>query len=399
MLNHPEFTKFVRIQYLKMSIYLDNSATSWPKPAGVISSITAYISEYGGSPGRSGHHFATKAAHEVLQTRELIASLFNCPAAERVMFSANATHALNFAIKGILIQGDHVIISHMEHNAVFRTVSFLQSEGLISFDIAHCNEQGFLDTKHLKSLIRKNTRMIICIHGSNAAGTIQNIADIGAICNEHDILFLVDAAQSAGFVPIDMVEDHIDLLAFTGHKKLYGPTGIGGLCLKDEIAIRTLIHGGTGSKSDLAEHPMVYPDRLEAGTINAVGVIGLKAGIEYILDKGINNIRKTLTDLTNYFIAECTQIDNVSIYGPTISENRLPLISMNIKNMKPTDLAAILDKEYGIMVRAGLHCSPLAHQTIGTFPNGTLRFSFGCFSTDDEVKYAIESLKKIVSQK
>ena len=191
------------------------------------------------------------------------------------MFSANATHALNFAIKGILNPGDHVIISHMEHNAVYRTLSFLQNEKIISFDIANCNERGFLDIGHLKSLINSKTRMIICIHGSNVSGTIQNIAEIGEICHENNILFLVDAAQSAGFVPIDMVEDKIDLLAFTGHKKLYGPTGIGGLCVKDVIPIRTLIHGGTGSKSELAEHPVFYPDCLEAGTLNAVGLTGL----------------------------------------------------------------------------------------------------------------------------
>ncbi|HPB02550.1 MAG TPA: aminotransferase class V-fold PLP-dependent enzyme [Bacteroidales bacterium] len=381
-----------------MKIYLDNSATSWPKPASIISAMTSYLNDYGGSPGRSGHQFAAKAAQEVFETRELIASLFNCPAAERVMFSANATHALNFAIKGILNPGDHVIISHMEHNAVYRTVSFLKNEGIISFDIANCNERGFLDIGHLKSLIHANTRMIICIHGSNVSGTIQNISEIGRICAERNILFLVDAAQSAGFVPIDMVEDNIDLLAFTGHKKLYGPTGIGGLCIKDEIPVRTHIHGGTGSKSEMADHPLFYPDRLEAGTLNAVGIIGLNAGIQHVLGKGINNIRKSLSELTRYFMNECNQIDGISLYGPSASEDRLPLISMNIKNMEPTDLAAILDKEYGIMVRAGLHCSPLAHQTIGTFPGGTLRFSFGCFSTEEEAKLSIEALKKIVSK-
>jgi len=379
-----------------MKIYLDNSATSWPKPASVISAMSSYLNEYGGSPGRSGHQFASKAACEVSETRELIASLFNCPAAERVMFAANATHALNFAIKGVLNQGDHIIISHMEHNAVYRTVSYLKDEGIISFDIANCNEHGFLDIEHLKSLIRKNTRMIICIHGSNVAGTIQNISEIGSICAEKQILFLVDAAQSAGFVPIDMVEDNIDLLAFTGHKKLYGPTGIGGLCIKDEIPVRTLIHGGTGSKSDLAGHPMFYPDRLEAGTLNAVGIIGLKAGIEHVLDKGINHIRTSLSELTRYFIDECNQIDEISIYGPSAKQERLPLISMNIRNMAPADLASTLDKEYGIMVRPGLHCSPLAHQTIGSFPQGTLRFSFGCFTTEEEIKYALDSLKTII---
>lgn len=379
-----------------MKTYLDNSATSWPKPASVISAMTAYLNEYGGSPGRSGHQFAAKAANEVFETRELIASFFNCPAAERVMFSANATHALNFAIKGILNPGDHVIISHMEHNAVFRTVTFLQDDGIISFDIASCNERGFLDIEQLRSLIRSNTRMIICIHGSNVSGTIQNIAEVGRICHEKNILFLVDAAQSAGFVPIDMVEDNIDLLAFTGHKKLYGPTGIGGLCIRDEISVRTHIHGGTGSNSELAGHPLFYPDRLEAGTLNAVGIIGLKAGMQHVLEKGINNIRKSLSELTRLFISECEKLDEITLYGPLASEERLPLVSLNVDNITPADLAATLDKNFGIMVRPGLHCSPLAHQAIGTFPKGTLRFSLGCFTTEEEVKYSLNALEKII---
>ena len=286
----------------------------------------------------------------------------------------------------------------MEHNAVLRTVTFLKNEGIISFDLANCNERGFLDIGHLKSLIRSNTRMIICIHGSNVAGTIQNIAEIGQFCSEKNILFLVDAAQSAGFVPIDMVEDNIDLLAFTGHKKLYGPTGTGGLCIKDDIPVRTHIHGGTGSKSDLADHPLFYPDRLEAGTLNAVGIIGLKAGIQHVLDKGINNIRRTLSEFTRYFMNECSQIDEITLYGPSAKEDRLPLISMNIRNLAPADIAATLDKDFGIMVRPGLHCSPLAHQTIGTFPAGTLRFSFGCFTTAEEIKYALDSLKTIINK-
>jgi len=193
-----------------------------------------------------------------------------------------------------------------------------------------------------------------------------------------------------------MVEDNIDMLAFTGHKKLYGPTGIGGLCIKDEIDVRTQIHGGTGSKSELAEHPIFYPDRLEAGTLNAVGIIGLKAGIQHVLNKGINNIRKSLSELTRHFIGECSQMDEITLYGPADSEERLPLVSMNIRNWTPTDLAATLNKEYGIMVRPGLHCSPLAHQSLGTFPIGTLRFSFGCFTTAEEITYALDALKKII---
>jgi len=382
-----------------MKVYLDNSATSWPKPPAVVAAMNAYLNDFGGSPGRSGHDFAIKAAREVFETRELIASLFNVPESERVIFSANATHALNFAIKGILNKGDHVVISHTEHNAVLRPLTFLQKEGLISFDIARCDEKGNVDTENLKSLIKPETKLVVCIHGSNVSGAIQPLADIGKICKEKGILFMVDAAQTSGFVPVDMQRDNVNILAFTGHKKLYGPPGIGGLCIRDNIAIRTLIHGGTGSKSDMADHPEFYPDRLEAGTINTVGIIGLKAGINYIQHKGIEIIRKNLKELTSHFINGLIQMDEVTIYGPAPGEDRLPLVSVNIKDMVPSNVASVLDKEFGIMTRPGLHCSPLAHKTIGSFPQGTLRFSLGCFTKNEEIDYAIDSLKKIITAK
>ncbi|PKP22263.1 MAG: cysteine desulfurase [Bacteroidetes bacterium HGW-Bacteroidetes-21] len=379
-----------------MKVYLDNAATSWPKPPGVVEAITKYLNEYGGSPGRSGHDFAIQAAREVFETREILAGLYHVPDSENVIISANATHALNFAIKGLLEKGDHVIISHMEHNSVLRPLTYLHDEGLVRFDIARCDEKGYVDLEHMRSLILPETKMIICIHGSNVAGTIQPIAKIGALCKENGILFLVDAAQTSGFVPIDMQKENIDILAFTGHKKLYGPPGIGGLCMQKNISIKTLIHGGTGSKSDMAHHPEFYPDRLEAGTINTVGVTGLKAGIQYIQHKGIDSIRQNLSELTAHFMRELAKMEEVTIYGPEVHEERLPLISVNVKNKVPSDLAAKLDKEYGIMVRPGIHCSPLAHKSIGSFPQGTLRFSLGCFTTPEEVEYAIQSLKKII---
>lgn len=382
-----------------MKVYLDNSATSWPKPPSVVVAMSEYLNEYGGSPGRSGHSFAVKAAHEVSETREIIAGLFNVPAPERVTFSANATHALNFALKGILNKGDHVIISHVEHNAVLRPLTFLKNEGIITLDIADCDAKGYVSLDHLKKLIRRETKMVVCIHGSNVSGTIQPIAKIGQICKDKGLLFLVDAAQTSGFVPIDMQKDNVNILAFTGHKKLYGPPGIGGLCVRDNIPIRTHIHGGTGSKSEMAEHPDFYPDRLEAGTINTVGITGLKAGIKHVQDMGMGNIRSHLSELSKHFMNELRKIEEVFIYGPEEGEERLPLISINIKNKAPGDIASILDKEFGIMVRPGLHCSPLAHQSVGSFPQGTVRFSFGCFTKEEEIDYALTSLKKIISKK
>lgn len=382
-----------------MKVYLDNSATSWPKPPTVVAAMSEYLNEYGGSPGRSGHSFAVKAANEVSETRKIIAGLFNVPAPERVIFSANATHALNFALKGTLNKGDHVIISHTEHNAVLRPLTFLKKEGIISFDIADCDPKGYVSLDHLKTLIRRETKMVVCIHGSNVAGTIQPVAKIGQICKDKGLLFVVDAAQTSGFVPIDMQKDNVNILAFTGHKKLYGPPGVGGLCIRDNITVRTHIHGGTGSNSEMADHPEFYPDRLEAGTINTVGITGLKAGIKHVLDTGMGNIREHLSGLTKHFMNELRNINEVFIYGPEEGEDRLPLVSLNIKNKKPGDIASLLDKEFGIMVRPGLHCSPLAHQSIGSFPQGTVRFSFGCFTKEEEIESALASLKKIISNK
>ncbi|NTW31439.1 MAG: aminotransferase class V-fold PLP-dependent enzyme [Bacteroidetes bacterium] len=376
-----------------MNIYLDNSATSWPKPPGVVKAISEYLNEYGASPGRSGYNFALRAAREVFETRELLASFFNVPSSEKVIFSSNATHAINIALKGILNKGDHVIISNIEHNSVYRPLRYLENEGIIeltTFDFEKFNIEQF------KINIKSNTKMVVTAHGSNVTGNILPIRQIGEICKTKGIIYLVDAAQTAGLIPIDMLKDNIDILAFTGHKKLYGPPGIGGLCINGNIAIKPLIQGGTGSKSEMDTQPDFYPDRLEAGTLNTVGIVGLKAGVQFILEKGIDHHRNKLFQLTEYFIKQLTEIDGVKIYNFDICNDRLPIVSMNIKNFIPSDLACILDKEYGIMVRAGLHCSPLAHKTAGTFPQGTVRFSLGSFNTEEEIKYTVDALKKIV---
>jgi len=381
-----------------MRVYLDNSATSWPKPPGVLQAINNYLNEYGASPGRSGHKFALRAAREVFETRELIAGLFNARSSERVIFSANATHALNIALKGLLKKGGHVIISHMEHNSVIRPLRYLESQGLIEISIVNCDPKGYINIENFKNCFKPNTKLVVTIHGSNVTGTVQPIRQIGEICKTRNVLYLIDAAQTAGFIPIDMQKDNIDILAFTGHKKLYGPPGIGGLCIKNDIAIDTLIHGGTGSKTEMEMHPEFYPDRLEAGTGNTVGVVGLKAGIQYVLEKGIDNLHIKQLQLLKYFISQLQEMDDVIFYGPGKDEERLSLISININNILPSDIAYKLDNEYEIMVRAGLHCSPLAHKTIRTFPQGTVRFSIGCFNTEEEIKYTVEALKKTIIQ-
>ena len=379
-----------------MRVYLDNSATSWPKPPTVVKAISDYLNEYGGSPGRSGHSFSLRAAREVFETRELIAELFNARSSERVIFTANATHALNIALKGILKKGDHVIITSMEHNSMIRPLRYLENQGLIELSIVNCDSKGSINIENLINCFKPNTKLVATIHGSNVTGTLQPIRQIGNICKNNNVLYLIDAAQSAGFANIDMQQDNIDILAFTSHKKLYGPPGIGGLCINNDIAIETLIHGGTGSKSEMEIHPEFYPDRLEAGTGNTVGVVGLKAGIQFILDKGIDKLRIKQTELTNYFIKQLQEINEVILYGINSDEDRLPIVSMNIKNIIPSDLAYKLDNEFEIMVRAGLHCSPLAHKTIGTFPQGTVRFSIGSFNTEEEINYTIEAIKRII---
>jgi len=378
-----------------VSIYLDNSATSWPKPPAVIAAISESLTNYGGSPGRSGHHFAVKAAKEVFETRELIASFFNSPSSDRVIFTSNATHAINIVLKGILKKGDHVLISSMEHNSVIRPLRFLEKEKSIEITIVDCNKKGQLNIEQLENNIKPNTKMVVTIHGSNVTGAILPIREIGAICKSKNILYMVDAAQTAGIIPIDIQKDNIDILAFTGHKELYGPTGIGGLCIKNDLQIESFIQGGTGSKSEMEIHPSFYPDLLEAGTQNMLGIIGLKAGINYILEQGMENLRNKQFQLTNYFISQLKEIEKIILYGCDSKEERLPVISLNIKNIVPSDLAFTLDKEFGIMVRAGLHCSPLAHKSIGTFPQGTVRLSIGGFTTEEDIQLTIHALKKI----
>jgi len=378
-----------------VNIYLDNSATSWPKPPNVIEAITSYMTDFGASPGRSGHHFSVKAAKEVFETRELLASLFNAPSSDRVIFTANATQAINTALFGLLKKGDHAIISHMEHNSVIRPLRHLEQNGIIELSIIDCDREGYINPETLKNSFKSNTKLVVTIHGSNVTGTIQPIKQIGEICKSKNILYMVDASQSAGILPIDLQNDNIDILAFTGHKELYGPTGIGGLCIKNDIQIESLLHGGTGSKSEIETHPLFYPDSLEAGTLNTAGIIGLKAGVQYILDQGMDNILKKQIQLTDYFLSKLKEIDNIILYGPDLGEVRIPIISLNIKNSMPSDVAFILDKEYGIMTRAGLHCSPLAHKTIGTFPHGAVRFSLSCFTTEEEINYTIDKIKKI----
>jgi cysteine desulfurase family protein len=378
-----------------MKVYLDNSATSWPKPQVVPDAISNFLTSCSASPGRSGHKFALHAAKEVFETRELIAQFFNVKSSERVVFTPNATFALNVALKGTLKKGDHIIVTAYEHNATIRPLRYLESQGIIDITIVGCNAQGNFDLEKLESCIRPNTTMVSSIHASNVTGHLLPIASIGKICRQHNLTFLVDASQSAGIIPINMQDDNIDMLVFTGHKKMYGPTGIGGICIADSIQLEPLVQGGTGSKSDMEYHPDFYPDMLEAGTPNTIGIVGLKAGLEYVISKGLDSIYAHQHLLTNLFIDGLKDIEPITIHSGLKSEKRVGVVSLTVKGIIPSSLAYALDNEYGIMVRSGLHCAPLAHKTLGTFPQGSVRFSFGCFNTQEEVNYTLDALKAL----
>ncbi len=379
-------------------IYLDNTATSWPKPPEVINTISDYLNNYGASPGRSGHKLALKAARMVFETRDLISEFFNLCNSERVIFTPNATYATNIAFKGILKKGDHVIISHLEHNSTHRPLRQLERLGIIELSIFDCDKELRPSPEKLEKYFKDNTKLVSVIHGSNVLGTVSPISEIAALCKKHDVLLHVDAAQTAGFLPIDIKAQNIDILTFTGHKKMFGPSGIGGLCISENINVDALIHGGSGSNSEYDYHPLVYPDKLEAGTPNSVGIVGLKAGLEFILKTGQENIIRHTQELCQYFTEKLADINELKIHAANMNEMQIGVISISSDKYRPDEFAAILDSEYGIMTRAGLHCSPLAHKAAGTFPYGTLRFSPGYFNTQEEIDIVINALKQIITK-
>lgn len=376
-------------------IYFDNAATSFPKPDIVYDKIMKVMKEYGANPGRSGHKLSLKVSREIFETRDLISQLFNIEDPMNIVFTFNCTESLNMGIKGVLEPGDHVITTSMEHNSVLRPIKHLEKDGIES-TIVEANKKGLIDPLDIQKAIRPNTKLIVITHISNLTGSIQPIEEIGIIARENNIYYLVDAAQSAGVYNIDVEKMNIDLLAFPGHKELLGPQGTGGLYIREGINIEENFQGGTGSVSDSLEQPEVKPDRYESGTTNAPGIIGLGEGIRYIIDKGIDNIRQYKKELTKYFIEEVIEIDGIKVYGPLDLNKQAAVVSINITDISSSEIAYILDEEYNIAVRSGMHCAPLAHKTIGSFQQGTVRFSFGIFNTYEEIDYAIKSIKEIV---
>lgn len=375
-------------------IYFDNAATSFPKPEKVYDSIMKVMKEYGANPGRSGHKLALKLGREIFETRETIAKLFNIKNPMNLIFTFNCTESLNIGIKGILEKGDHVITTSMEHNSVLRPIKALEKLG-IEVTIVDGDSRGRIDPLHIEESIKENTKLIVTTHISNLTGTIMPIHTIGKIAKENGVYYLVDGAQSAGVYDIDVEKMNIDMLAFPGHKGLLGPQGTGGLYIKEGLDIREMGQGGTGSTSHLLEQPDIRPDRYESGTPNGPGIIGLGAGVEYILEKGIDKIRIHEEELTKHFIEEVTKIDKVKVYGPLDTKYQAAVVPLNIGDLDSSELSYILDQNYDIEVRPGLHCAPLAHKTIGTFEQGVVRFSFGPFNTHEEIELGIKAIKEI----
>ena len=378
-------------------IYLDNASTSFPKAPTVATAMSDYITNRGININRGSYALAYDVEDIIYTTRQRLHPLFNGHDPAHVIFTQNVTMSLNMVIKGLLKAGDHVLVSSMEHNAVMRPLTQLLDKG-ITFDTIPCDSTGSIQIDSIEPLIRPNTVALIINHASNVCGTIQPLESIGPICKAHNLQFIVDAAQTAGVIPIDVKACHIDALCFTGHKGLLGPQGIGGIILTKEMAqtLTPLIAGGTGSFSHLETMPTHMPDAFEAGTLNLPGIIGLNEGLAYIESQGMENIHNHELALTQAFLEGLQSIDGINIVGKQNIQDRTAVVSITIDGMDPASIAYELESNYHIMTRVGLHCAPRAHQTLETYPEGTVRFSFGYANTHKDVETALSALHRIV---
>lgn len=380
---------------MKKSIYLDNAATSFPKPQAVIQNMMDYMTNCGANPSRGSSSVALAGNRAIYDCRENLAKFFGFDKIENVIFTNNITSSLNIILNGLLKTNDHVIASSMEHNSVLRPLQKLKSEKDIEFDIVMANVEGFVNPSDIEKAIKENTKAIILTHASNLTGSIQDIYAVGQICKKYGVFFIIDTAQTAGVVPINMKECNINALAFTGHKSLFGPQGIGGFIIDDKIneQISTVFVGGTGSSSYSLDHPLELPDKFECGTINAAGIVGLNTGLNFIKEEGMDKIRKHEEALCRYALDELLKIDDIIIYGSMDAKKRTSTILFNIKNVDSSELGFYLDFEKSIVTRTGVHCAPLAHQTVGSHPHGGVRISIGYFNTKEDIDALIDALK------
>lgn len=380
-----------------MKVYLDNASTTFPKPQNVATSMYNFLTNMGGNPGRSNHDNSLQSNRLLLETRMQISNFFNYKKIENVIFTNNITTSLNTLIFGACKQGDHVITSSMEHNSVLRPLISLKDNNIIELDIITANKHGFLDIHSIRENIKKNTKFIILSHASNVIGSIQPIKEIGELCKKNNIFFILDTAQSAGVLDVNFDEFNLSALAFTGHKSLFGPQGVGGFIIDDKLndICNPYILGGTGSLSHSLIQPDFLPDKYESGTLNMPGIIGLKEGITFIENEGLNTIYEKNFHLRKHLIEGLCNINNIILYDDLSSSNYTSCVSFNIKDMETSEVSFTLDNDYNISNRSGLHCAPLAHKTIGSFPSGSIRLSLSYFNTKNDIDYALASLNKI----
>ena len=377
-------------------IYLDNGATSFPKPRSVYEEMIKCVRDYCANPGRGAHDMSIRCDMEIYECRERIAKLFNIDNPLNVIFTANATDGLNIAIHGLLEKGDHIITSYLEHNSVLRPVKQKERQG-VEVSLLKGDKDGLLSVDEIEKEIKSNTKAIIINHGSNVIGTIQDIKAIGDLARRNNIKFIVDGAQTAGAIEIDIDKYNIDLLAVPGHKGLLGPQGTGALIINKNVALKELKYGGTGSQSHSLEQPQFLPDKFESGTLNTPGIVGLNSGLKFIEDEGINNIRIKEKTLVDFLLGEFECMPFIECYG-TNSKDSSAIISINIEGMESSEVGKLLNKK-DIYVRTGYHCAPLVHKVIGTEKRGTVRISPGYFNTLDEMKQLLIELKKIYINK
>jgi cysteine desulfurase / selenocysteine lyase len=376
-------------------IYLDNAATTFPKPASMLQGMIEAYAEVGASPGRGNHDLATRAGDLVEDARARVARFFGAPDPGRVVFGANATDALNTAILGLVRPGDHVVATRLDHNSVLRPLHHLAETGVITWDAAPFDGRGFVDPDDVEALLRPATRAVVLTHASNVIGTIQPVAEIARRCAARGIPVILDAAQSAGQVPIDMATLGVSALAFTGHKSLYGPSGVGGLVIMPGLELETSRFGGTGMDSASLVHTRAYPLRLEAGTLNLLGVIGLVLGLDFVEGQGVAAIHAREMDLVARLRDGLAAIDGVTLYLADDLADHVAVLAANVHAIHPQDVGAILDGDFGIAVRVGVHCAPLVHRDLGTIDRGAVRFSLGAFTTADEIDATIEAMRVI----
>ncbi len=379
-----------------MLIYLDNAATSFPKPAQVTDAVDQTLRHNAANPGRGGHQLSLQAGRMVMECRETVAGFFGIADASRIAFTANATEAINLGLFGVLASGDRVVTTTMEHNAVVRPLRALADRGVEVVKVT-ADALGFVDPLAVREACVPGTRLLMMNHCSNVTGTLQEIENIGPWCRQQGILFMVDAAQSAGLFPIDVETMAIDLLAVPGHKGLFGPPGTGFLYARPGLELTPLLYGGTGSYSNSETQPEEMPERLESGTLNTIGLAGLKAGIEFVESVGLDHIRFHEQQLLEQLITGLQSIEAATLYGPLGSARHGGALSFNLKNVDPAMLGFRLDREYGICCRVGLHCAPQAHGTIGTLPEGTVRLSPGYFNSPEDIERTLKAIREIIT--